>query len=107
MQNAELSEEIRRLKAEFAGADESKLRAMDALIEQAAYERIYLRHLNEQALETGLVKVHPTNPKIQQTLPVSGQIAKHSATLTNIMDKLMKHLSVENDDEDEGLDDYE
>ncbi len=107
MLNSELSAEIDRLKAEFAGADENKIRALDALIEQAAYEKLYLRRLNEQAIITGLVKYHPDNPSIQQTLPVSGEIAKHSAALTNIMDKLMKHLGVPIDDEDEGLSDYE
>ncbi len=107
MQNAELSAEIDRLKDKFAGADENKIHVLDALIEQAAYEKLYLRRLNEQAIITGLVKYHPDNPTIQQTLPVSGEIAKHSAALTNIMDKLMKHLGVTTDDEDEGLGDYE
>jgi len=60
-----------------------------------------------QALETGLVKIHPSNPQMQQTLPVSAEIAKHSATLTNIMDKLMKHLGASSDEDDEGLSDYE
>lgn len=99
--------EINRLKVEFAGADENKIRALDALIEQAAYEKLYLRRLNEQAIVTGLVKYHPDNPAIQQTLPVSGEIAKHSAALTNIMDKLMKHLAVPIEEEDEGLGEYE
>lgn len=106
MLNSELSTEIDRLKQEFAGADENKIRALDALIEQAAYERIYLKRLNEQAIVTGLVKYHPDNPAIQQTLPVSGEIAKHSAALTNIMDKLMKHLAVGQDEDEDGLDEY-
>lgn len=107
MLNSELSAEIDRLKAEFVGADESKIRVMDAMITQAAFETVYLRRLNEQAIITGLVKYHPDNPSIQQTLPVSGEIAKHSAALTNIMDKLMKHLEVADDDDDEGLSEYE
>ncbi|SHI75458.1 hypothetical protein SAMN02745975_00538 [Geosporobacter subterraneus DSM 17957] len=107
MQNPELSAEIERLKKEFPGADENKMRALEGLIEQAACERIYLRRLNQQALISGLVKIHPDNPQIQQTLPVSGEIAKHSAALTNIMDKLMKHLAVDMDDEEDGLSDYE
>lgn len=107
MPNSELSAEIARLKDQFTEADENKIQALDALIEQAAYEKIYLRRLNEQAIVTGLVKYHPDNPQIQKTLPVSGEIAKHSAALTNIMDKLMKHLGVPIDDDDEGLSDYE
>ncbi len=107
MANSELSIEIGRLKAKFNNADENKLETLESLIEQAAFERIYLRRLNEQALESGLVKFHPDNPKIQQALPVSGEIAKHSAALTNIMDKLMKHLAPELDESDDGLSDYE
>ncbi len=107
MAASELSTEIDRLKKEFAGADENKINVLDSLIEQAAYEKLYLRKLNEQAIVTGLVKIHPDNPRIQQVLPISGQIAKHSAALTNIMDKLMKHLSTEIDEGDEGLSDYE
>ena len=104
--NAEIAAEMARLKAEFPGADEHKLRALESLIEQAAHERIYLKRLNEQAVITGLVEYHPENVKLQRALPVSNEIAKHSATLTNIMDKLIKHLGVLIDDEDDGLDDY-
>lgn len=107
MVNSELSIEIERLKAEFKSADENKIKALDALIEQAAYERIYLKTLNEQAIVSGLVDFNPNNNKLQKTLPVSAEIAKHSATLTNITDKLMKYLSSGQEDEDEGLSDYE
>lgn len=107
MSNAELLNEINRLKEQFANADEIKLNALEGLIEQAAYERIYLKRLNEQAIVSGLVEFHPENAKLQRTLPISSEISKHSAALTNIMDKLMKHLAVEADDEDDDLDEYE
>ena len=107
MQSADLSAEIERLKKEFNNADENKLRVLESLIEQAAYERLYLKKLNEEALKSGLVEFHPENAKLQRTLPISSEIAKHSASLTNIMDKLMKHLTIEIDDDDEGLSDYE
>lgn len=105
--NSELLKEIDRIKAEFAGADENKLRALEGLIEQAAFERLYLKRLNGRALETGLVEFHPENAKLQRTLPVSTEIARHSAALTNIMDKLMKHLSTGDLEEEEGLSEYE
>lgn len=107
MQKTELMTEIDRLKTKFAGADVNKIDVLEALIEQAAYERIYLRRLNEQAIETGLVKIHPDYPQKQQTLPISNEIAKHSAAMTNILDKLCRHLCVALDDDDEGLSDYE
>ena len=107
MVNSELSSEISRLKKEFDGADENKIHALEGLIEQAAYERIYLKRMNEQAIVSGLVEFHPDNAKLQRTLPISGEIARHSAALTNIMDKLMKHLGTDREDEDDGLSDYE
>jgi heme oxygenase len=102
----ELKTEIARLKKEFVNADESKLKALEGLIEQAAYERLYLKQLNEQALFTGLVEFHPENTKLQRSLPVSQEIARHSAALTNIMDKLIKHLSTGEEDDETGLEEY-
>lgn len=107
MSNAEIAKEIDRIKELFPNADENKLLAMESLIEQAAYSRLYLKKLNEQALVSGLVEFHPENAKLQRVLPISNEIAKHTASLTNIMDKLMKHLAVESDDWDDGLDEYE
>lgn len=106
-ENQELSAEIERLKATFPGADENRLAALSGMIEQAACETIYLRRLNEQALAFGLVQIHPDNPKIQRTLPVSGEIAKHSASLTNILDKLQKWLGAQQEEEDDSLADFE
>ncbi len=102
-----LQAEIEKLKALFPNADENKLMALEGLIEQAAYTKLYLKKLNEQAIVSGLVELHPENAKLQRALPISNEIAKHSASLTNIMDKLMKHLAVDMDDEDDGLDEYE
>lgn len=106
-ENTELSAEIERLKATFPGADENRLASLSGMIEQAACETIYLRRLNEQALSSGLVQIHPDNPTIQRTLPVSGEIAKHSAALTNILDKLQKWLGAQQEEEDDSLADFE
>lgn len=107
MSNAEIAKEIDRIKSLFPNADENKLMALEGLIEQAAYLKLYLKQLNEQAMKSGLIEIHPENAKLQRALPVSNEITKHSATLTSIMDKLMKHLAVESDDWDDGLDEYE
>lgn len=107
MQNEELEAEIERLKATFPGADENKVAALSGLIEQAAYERLYLKRLNEQAITSGLIKINPENATLQRTLPISGEITKHSATFTNILDKLVKHLGAAQDEEENELEDYE
>lgn len=107
MQKDEIQTEIERLKGLFPGADENSIAILDSLIEQAAYERVFLKQLNVEATKTGLVKIHPEHADLQRKLPVSGEIAKHAATLTNIMDKLMKHLGTVAEDDDDGLGDYE
>lgn len=108
MDNAkEIEAEIERLKSQFIGANEAQVSLSDALIRQAAYETIYLKRLNEQAIVTGLVKIHPQHPNIQESLPISKAITQHSATLTNIIYKLDKMLSTVSDDDDEGMSEYE
>ena len=107
MENTELLKEITDLISYFPGADDNKIKALEGLIEQAACERIYLRQLNKQALKSGLIEFHPENAKIQRALPISNEITKHSAALTNIMDKLIKHLAVNIDDDGEDLNEYE
>ena len=107
MSNAEITKEIDRIKSLFPNADENKINVLEGLIEQAAYLRIYLKELNNKAMISGLIEFHPENAKLQRTLPISNEIAKHSAALTNITDKLCKWLMVDTDDEDEGLDEYE
>ncbi len=106
-QESAIQDEIIRIKGLFPGANETRLSVMESLVEQAAYERILLSQLNRVALESGLVKVHSQHADMQRRLPVSGEIAKHAAALTNIMDKLMKHLGAPIEDDDEGLSEYE
>lgn len=107
MRDPEIQAEIDRLNQEFANAEPAKRNMLQALVVQAAHETVYLRKLNDIANITGLVKTHPSEPEKQKTLPVSAEIARHLAALTNILDKLMKHLGGAGEDEEDGLDDYE
>lgn len=106
-QNEELSREIERIKEQFEGAPEKHIAALEGMIEQAARERLHLKRLNELAEQTGLVRVHEENASLQRALPVSAEIARHAASYTNIMDKLMKHLATRTPDEDDGLEEFE
>jgi hypothetical protein len=105
--NTELSIEIERLKAKFKNADESKLDALNELVGEAAKIAIDLKRLNEIAAISGLVETSPDNPRKQRVLPVSAELARHRASYVNVMDKLMKHLAVEQDEDDDGLGEYE
>ena len=107
MRDDELSAEIKRLTEQFSGGDAKKLEALSGMIEQAAFETLYLKRLNEQAILSGLVKIHPENASMQRALPVSAEIARHSATLTNILDKLCKHLGNSGEDDYDDLSEFE
>ena len=106
MQN-KIKKQKESLLKKFEGCNTKKLEQLDNLIEQAAYESVQLETLNKLALDVGYLEINPENAKQQRTLPVSGEIAKHSAALTNIMDKLMKHLAIDNTDEGADLGMYE
>ena len=103
----DLTREIERIKAQFDGAPEKHLAALEGMIEQAARERLNLKRLNELAEQGGLIQVHPENASLQRALPVSAEIVRHAAAYTNIMDKLMKHLAVRTEDEGDGLEEFE
>jgi hypothetical protein len=107
MTNTEIAREVEQLKKLFPNADENKIKALEPLMIQYAYSKIHLSKLNELAEKSGLVEFHPENAKLQRALPVSNEIIKHNASMTNIMNVLMKHLYVEEDIEDDGLTDYE
>lgn len=107
MSNEALQREVDRICAQFDGADEKHIAALEGMIFQAAHERLYLEKLNEQALMCGLVKFHPEDATKQRTLPISAEIARHSAAYTNIMDKLMKHLAVKGENDDDELGEFE
>ena len=106
-QSEELSREIARIKEQFSDAPEKYIAALEGMIEQAARERLHLMRLNEIAAVSGLVEVHPERATLQRALPVSAEIARHAASYTNIMDKLMKHLAVRADSEDDDLTEFE
>ena len=103
----EIQAEKQRLIDSLPGADETKLKVLDGLVEQAAYETVYLKQLNARAVETGLIKIHPKDPAVQKPLPVSAEISRHSATLTNILDKLCKHLASGEDEDYDDLEEFE
>ncbi len=99
MNKFEIEEEKKRILDTFENSDKNKISAMMALIDQIAYETIYLKYLKEKSLSI--------DSKKWKTLEdINNQIVKHSATLTSITDKVMKHLSVEILNDDEGLDEY-
>jgi hypothetical protein len=104
---AAVKRETKALLKKFKGADPAKLEQLSGLIQKAAFENAVLKDLHGIAAQSGLVRFAPENALKQRPLPVSAEIARHTAAYTNVMDKLMKHLTVTADDGDDGLAEYE
>jgi hypothetical protein len=94
MDKMEIKKEKERILITLKNADENKILTMDALINQMAYETIYLKYLTEVILKTDLTR-------FKYLKDINNEVVKHSATLTHITDKVLKHLSIINE-EDEG-----
>lgn len=103
----EVSKEYERIKALFDGVDEKQLMLVDGAILECARLRVELNRLNEIVKESGLVKVHPTNPSLQKELPVSKMIVKVRANYLNYIAKLSNMLGKNIDDEEDDLEEFE
>jgi hypothetical protein len=107
MKPEEIEAKTLEIRRTFDGAPPALLDALMPLMRRAAYEQLYLDGLDAIAARTGLVVSNPSNPAQQKALPVSQEIARHQASFTNIMDKLVRHLRPDEDEPDDGLGDYE
>ena len=104
----EIEQEYERLKEIFNGCDEKQMDLLEGTFWEAARLRVELNSLHEIIKQTGLVKVNPSNPLQQKELPISKLIVKVRANYLNYIAKLSNILGRNiDDDEDEGLNDYE
>lgn len=107
MNEAAVKREAKALLKKFKGADPAKLDQLSGLIQKAAFENAAIKDLHGMAMQSGLVRFAPENASKQRPLPVSAEIARHTAAYTNVMDKLMKHLGGSLPEEDGSLSEYE
>ena len=99
MKEEDIFEEKKRILEVLKEADDVKIKIMNCLIDAMAYETVYLKYLRN--IIFNLKKNSAVSEKINNS------ILKHSATLTNVTDKIMKWLSTENSDEDYNMSAYE
>lgn len=107
MRCLEVEKEYERIKALFIGCDENQLELIDGAIWECARLRIELNKLHDIVKQTGLIKVHPSNPGMQKELPVSKLIVKVRANYLNYVAKLSNMLGKNIDDDGDDLGDYE
>lgn len=103
----DVQKEYERIKSLFNGCDENQLQLLEGTIWESARLRVELDDLHNLVNQTGLIKVHPTNPSIQKELPVSKLIVKARANYLNYIAKLSNILGRNIEDEDDDLDEFE
>lgn len=99
MREEEIIREKNRILEVLKDADLVKIKAMNGLLDAMSYETVYLDYLRKKIFN--LKKGSISGEKINNA------IVKHSATLTNITDKVMKWLASENIDDDYSMSEYE
>lgn len=103
----EVSQEYERIKQLFSGIDEKQMQLVDGAIWECARLRVELNKLNEIAKETGLIKIHPTNPTMQKKLPVAEMLTKVRANYLNYLAKLSNILGKNIEDDENDLEEFE
>jgi hypothetical protein len=103
----EVSKEYERIKALFEGVDEKQMQLIEGAILECARLRVELNKLNSIIKDSGLIKIRPTNPALQQELPVSRMIVKVRANYLNYIAKLSNMLGRNVDDDDNDLEEFE
>ncbi len=103
----EIQNEYDRIKKLFEGIDEKHLSLIDGAIWECARLRKELDRLNEIVSQSGLVKLHPTEPSLQKELPVSKLIVKVRANYLNYIAKLSAILGKNIEDDDDDLEEFE
>ncbi|BAL83531.1 putative phage protein [Selenomonas ruminantium subsp. lactilytica TAM6421] len=106
-QKQAIQKEYERLKALFEKADDVQMALADGLLQEAATIKVQMDMLNEVASRTGLVKIDAKNPARQKELPVSKVLAKQRANYVAYIQRIRSLLDVEDNEDDDGLADYE
>ncbi len=98
-------EELRRQYV-ACGAAEEKLALCDSLLWECARAARQLAELNGIAAQSGLVLIHPADPRRQKALPIGAELSRLRASLANMSYKLTRLLVGEVDVDDGGLDEF-
>lgn len=95
----ERAEELRKV---FEGVDENKRKIVMPLIDEA----IFLENQMQALKAYKFIKVHPQNPELQKVTAAGKQYREFLQTYTNIIDKLCRIFSNEEQGEESPLQQY-
>lgn len=82
--------------------DEGKKLIVEQLIEEAVFLEAQMQELKKYPL----IRFHPTNPNLQKVTAAGKQYREYLQTYTNIIDKICKYYSNEENDTSTPLRDF-
>ena len=107
MTKSELIREEREKLAEiFKDLDSNKLKLVEGLLDQAAYLKIENGMLQEIMVETGMIKIHPTNKSIQKPIEAARQYRQNANSYAVQIKALDAILSRDSSGEEDPFDEW-
>jgi hypothetical protein len=104
---SEYQSEIDKWNELFSNTNPETQKAASGLIAKAAYVHSICWELEQVIKISGAIKIHPTNPELQKTIPALKEYSRMTDNYANIVNKL-NGLRIRNVvDEDDELNDYE
>lgn len=102
-----LKKESDRWNELFNDTDDSTKKAVEGLIQKAAFLHSMCWELQQVIEKSGAIKVHPNNPEMQKQVPAVKEYARLAESYANITNKLNALRLKTAVDGDDGLEDYE
>ncbi|SDL20105.1 hypothetical protein [Natronincola ferrireducens] len=99
--------ELEKLTKIFQEVEESKKKLVEGLIEDAAFLKAENYVLKQSLAETGMVKIHPSNPEMQKPIETARQYLKNINSYAVVIKALNGVLSKGIIEEDDDLDEFE
>jgi len=98
--------ELEKLKSIFEKVDPNKQKLVEKLIQEAAFLADQNDRLRTLLQETGMIKIHPTNPALQKSTAASKQYLKNLQAYSVVIKTLSQVLTkstIEDEDEFENF----
>ncbi|SFB62645.1 hypothetical protein SAMN05216312_12233 [Cohnella sp. OV330] len=102
-----LRREREKLDEIFADVDPSKKKLVEGLLDDAAFLRAEQMALRRTLDITGMVKIHPTKPTLQQPVEAARQYLKNANSYAVIIKTLNSVLSKNTNDDLDDMSEYE
>jgi regulator of replication initiation timing len=103
----EIEREAAKLRELFEDVEPAKAKLVEGLISDAAFLKVQNDRLKRILTESGMVLIHPENPKVQKPVEAARQYLKNANAYAVVIKTLNGVLSKNVIDPDDGLGEYE